>query len=75
MTKAAKMIEDWQYNGAGFYVGQKDLLDIIQQVTERTRKECERASTFVLAAHPRWSNLVADAIDRAIWEDDEYTPD
>ena len=71
MTKAAKMIEDWQYNGAGFYVGQEDLLDIIQQVGERTLEECEKASTFELAPHPRWSMKVGDAIRARRWWEDE----
>ena len=70
MTEAEKMADD-----LGFLGDAVDIVGIIKEVAERTREECERASTFVLAAHPRWSNLVADEIDRAIWEDDEYTPD
>ena len=65
MTEAEKITRTWWENM------NLDAVDLIHQVAERTREECERASTFELAPHPRWSMKIGDAIRAAKWEDKE----
>ena len=72
MTRAAKMIEDWQYNGAGFELGQGDLLDLIRQVSERTRKECfKKVEPHLLLMHKDKVIAIKNSILDARWEDEK----
>ena len=79
MTEAEKMAEkflleiegvdwvDWEYDGKQLGI----IKDAIQQIGERTLEECEKASTFELAPHPRWSMKVGDAIRARRWWEEE----
>ena len=73
MNEAEKMAGEWinmhiEAGGADLQ-GEMVLIErLIHQVAERTREECEKAATFELAPHPRWSMQVGDAIRAARWE-------
>jgi len=72
MTQAEKIAEEWAEKVLTTrWVDGEPFLSYIQQVGERTLEECEKASTFELAPHPRWSMKVGDAIRARRWWEEE----
>ena len=78
MTRAEKMIDekarwmdDWQYNDAGFDLGQEDLLDLIQQTANRTLEEVLKKSKTILVRGLQTEIVFAHDIRSCRWWEEE----